>query len=177
MHSHLLRRPHPYRALALTVTLMSAATLAIAGAAQASASGAPTAHAPIQPRSVISQSAAADTPASLSQCPQYSLCLWAASGYSSTFWHWTNSGTAHNTWVPLTSSENDKASSLYNDRDDWSGVAKAYPECQPNHNPTYCDDYYLEPPGNQISNFSGLTWPDGTSENDSISSVNLTTAS
>ena len=57
-----------------------------------------------------------------------------------------------------------------------TGLAWPRPaECQPNHNPTYCDDY-LEPSGNEILNFSGLTWPDGAGQH-SISSIDLTTAS
>ena len=166
MRAHLFRRPLRYRALALTATLAVAATLASLGAAQASA-----ARAAPQSERLAARTATADTfePESLSQCPQYSLCLWRNVGFGGTLWYWSNSQHAHNVWIYVGGGANDQASSLYNDRDDWSEVAKNYPANQP--------DINLESPGSYEGNLVALDWPDGSDMNDSISSIDLTTSS
>jgi hypothetical protein len=57
---------------------------------------------------------AAPASASLSQCPSTSVCIWANSGYSGSFWSW-NSGDVYQ--LPghcqnFTTAQNDKASSF-----------------------------------------------------------------
>ena len=164
MPSHLFRRPRPHRALALTTALASAAALAISGAAQASA-------ATSQPGSPASQAAAASAAApdsGISNCPKYSLCLWQNSGYTGNMWFWSWSMFPHEQDIWVGGSANDQASSLYNDRDDVSEVNKDYPS-DLNSVIVYM--------GSSNGNLANSKWPDGTSMNDSISSIALLTAS
>lgn len=161
---HIFQQRRVYQGMVLTAAA-AAAALAISGPAQASAT--PNARG----LSHVQGSAARKAgPLAISQCPQYSLCLWRDAGYDGTMWHWTNSASPKNTWISVNTEgntgANDQASSLYNDRDDYSGVAKNYPATSP--------DGYFEVPGNQINNLAGLYWPDGTKENDSISSIDIT---
>jgi Peptidase inhibitor family I36 len=164
MSSHLFQQPRLYRTLALTAAFTSAAALAISGAAQASA-------ATSQPGSLASQAAVASAAiphSGISNCPQYSLCLWQNSGYTGNMWFWSWSMTPHETGIWVGGSANDQASSLYNDRDDVSEVGKNYP---------MDDDSVIIYMGSSNSNLANSKWPDGTSMNDSISSIALLTAS
>jgi Peptidase inhibitor family I36 len=156
--------------LAIT-SVVALGGLGAGGTAQASTVHASIAKAAIQPGSQAHRTAAASTsvPAVIGNCPQYSLCLWQNSSYTGNMWFWSNSMYRHNVWIWVGGSANDQASSLYNDRVDISGVAKNYPANSP--------DIYYESRANQIDNLANAVWPDYTSENDSISSIDLTTSS
>lgn len=162
MHPHLFRRPRRsqrprrHRVLALASVLASASALAIASSAPASAA---TSH----PADQSSPAAAAAS--GISQCPQYSLCLWRNVGYGGTMWDWTNSTTPHDEWLYVGAAANDQASSLYNDRDNLSWIAKDYI-------PTN-GDYEVLNPGESRSNLLKWYWIDSTTENDSISAIML----
>lgn len=151
--------------------LAIASVVALGGPAAGGIAQASTVHT-IIPKSEMqpgSQTRARTTvPAVIGNCPQYSLCLWQNSGYSGNMWFWSNSLYRHNVWIWVGGSANDQASSLYNDRVDVSGVAKNYPANSP--------DIYYESRSNQIDNLANAVWPDLSSENDSISSIDLTTS-
>ena len=146
------RWPGRRRMLALTVPLVSAAVLAAPAAAEASTQAAARPAAPAQ----------------ISNCPQYSLCLWQNSGYGGNMWAWENSKFPKDTDIWVGGSANDQASSYYNDRDDTSEVAKNYPSDFP--------DIVIVYSGTANSNLANAKWPDGTSMNDSISTVSLLTS-
>lgn len=146
------RWPGRRRMLALTVPLVSAAVLAAPAAAEASTQAAARPAAPAQ----------------ISNCPQYSLCLWQNSGYGGNMWAWENSKFPKDTDIWVGGSANDQASSYFNDRDDISGIAKNYPVKSGDR------DYQSLSSGAEAYNLAGQDWPDGSGMNDSVSSIQLT---
>jgi Peptidase inhibitor family I36 len=151
---HLSRGTRRFRVLVLITAL--GAALAVPATAQASGVSAERA----------SVTANVALPASMSQCPNHSLCLWHDSGFAGTLWVRTYGNVSSNTWLWLGSSSfNDQASSLYNKREYSSGVDKNYPANSPD---SYCFDG-----GVSFNNLANVPWPDGTTMNDSISSYYL----
>lgn len=104
-------------------------------------------------------------PLSLSGCPSSSACFWENDTYQGTLWDFPISHNAQNTWLEVPGSMNDQASSLYNNRVNFTLIDKNYP-------PTGLQEACL---GNQavIADMSDWEWPDGTDMDNSISAVNL----
>ncbi len=97
--------------------------------------------------------------------------MWLNSGNSGTQWEWPFSTTVHNTWVFVGSGPNDKASSYYNNRTDASRIGRNFPVVN--------DDEAQQcvAPQAVVTNLTSHTWFGGSStQNDSISSIELTTA-
>lgn len=152
-------RTTPLKLAAAATTLAVGLGLGLVGTASADTSTA------AQPSATADS---AEAPASLSGCPGAALCLWRDSGFSGTQWTWRYGSHPHNQWLYVGSGANDQASSIYNNRGEVSGVAKNFPATSP--------DAYCEPTHSVVRNLAGINWPDGTPENDSISSVDLFTA-
>lgn len=108
------------------------------------------------------------TPAISSSCPAHYFCTWKNSGYSGTEWSF-NQNIEGNGWFYVGNYEpgsNDQISSFINARGWWTDVSKNYPWNNPDN---ACIENGLE-----YSNLADYHWADGSSANDSISGIRLT---
>jgi Peptidase inhibitor family I36 len=112
---------------------------------------------------------AAARPDSLSSCGAHTLCLWENSGYSGTQWSYAYADYAHDSWIYVGAAANDQASSLYNNRGDYSDISKNSPPSS-NGQTQACVQ-----PGDSVSDLANYEWTNGTAMNDSISAFDLTT--
>jgi Peptidase inhibitor family I36 len=104
-------------------------------------------------------------PAISFSCPAHNFCTWLNAGYQGTRWDFNQ--TAHGSgWFYVGSAANDKISSFVNARGWWTDISKNYPWNNPD---TACIENGLE-----YSNLANNNWADGSSANDSISGIRLT---
>jgi len=147
------------RKILIAMMVLATAAVTTAGSASAATTNAPTVTS-IQPVTPDVDSAG---------CAAHSFCLWVNSGYSGTKFTVTFGTVSSDTWRPLGSGINDKASSLDSNRVFATGIAKNFPPSPP--------DVLCLQGGTRISDLRTLRWPDGTSVNDSISSFELSSSS
>jgi hypothetical protein len=151
MHPHRFTRAWHRCVLALAAALAFAWVAAPLGTAQASTAAQTSAVAPM----------------SKSQCPGHSFCMWQNYDYNNTvsggFWSYTyNNPWGILEWYYVGDNANDKATSIFNNRGWRTGINKDV-------NPASTVDVYCRAGGYYDSDLVGNHWPDGSSENDSIS--------
>ncbi len=151
MHPYRFTRAWHRRVLALAAALTFAWVAVPSAAAQASTAA---------PASALQ-------PASIGQCPAHSFCMWQNYNYNNTvsggFWAYTlNNPWGVYNWYYVGDNANDQATSIYNARSWRTGIDKDY-------NPASTRDVYCLGGGYANSNLTQNRWPDGSSENDSIS--------
>lgn len=122
-----------------------------------------TAHASEAPQTAP----VAVSPNAIGDCPGTSFCGWSNTDYTGTLWYWVYSHYPHDEYLPLPSGEKDQYSSVFNNREYGTYVAPSYPPTTGNVVCLYGGAF--EP------NLGNLTWPDGGSQNNSISSLALLT--
>ncbi len=150
MHSHRLTHAWHGCVLALAAALTFACVAVPSGAAEASTA----AHV-----SVL-------LPASRSQCPAHSFCMWQNYDWNNVvsggFWSYTNGDYALVTWFYVGNNANDQATSIYNNRAFRTAIDIDVP-------PVSDTNRYCLAGGYADSNLVGNSWPGGSTENDSIS--------
>ena len=106
------------------------------------------------------------SPLAFSQCTNvgYALCFWKDAGYYNTFYYYNIWTYSQNNWHYGGAVFNDYASSLYNHRVHSSYIDKDWPPSS---------DYRCLSPEEADPNLTQWWWPDGSNENDSISSFDL----
>jgi Peptidase inhibitor family I36 len=106
-------------------------------------------------------------PDTLSQCSShpFSLCMWHDAGYAGTFWDYPISIYGMDNWNYVGKGANDRASAIYNNRENSTMVSKTYPQ---GHDQACISRLKGYP------NLAKFAWPQsGTAMNNSISGFNL----
>jgi hypothetical protein len=120
------------------------------------------------PANASAQSGTGIAPATMGQCPAYNLCLWADASFGGSFWSADFFDEPSNTWLPVGSSLDNAATSLWNYRDVSTLVAQ------------YANgtgDVACIPPGEWYSNLADYNWPGtNTTMNNSITSYAFLTS-
>ena len=139
------------RARLVFATLAAGLTLAVGAAGTAVAS--------------TSTSSSDPNMGSQSQCGAYSLCLWTAPTWGDPFWSAPYATSPHDEWTTVDATIDNLSSSLWNNRDDTTWIAR------------YAGGDGQQAclrPGQTYQNLNNWYWPDDTTPvNDSISSYKL----
>lgn len=108
-------------------------------------------------------------PNTMGQCPTKRLCFWKDAGWMGTVWH-KGDDPRDGTWVYVGDDLKDKASSLWNNRATTAAIGKDF---DPSKFPASGPNLICLVPHRFEMDLTKLSWQDGSSVNDSISSYNL----